>query len=155
MPTVSPTYIELRRPQLVNHHQLNQQRATNGRHTSRKTSIIRHSYQYNKPERKNIPKQKWNQKTVSGDSKSPNGSITQLSEQPASTYLAHWYVSLFYPLINHNTNRYYVVLTWLLLPHRRLRLQRQSPKRLRGTCEIRRLDSRYLFCARHASHQLH
>lgn len=47
------------------------------------------------------------------------------------------------------------VLTWLLLPHRRLRLQRQPPKRLKRTCEIRRLDPRYLFRAGHAGHQLH
>lgn len=43
--------------------------------------------------------QPWNQKTVFSDSQSLNGSITQPSEQPASTHLAHWYVCL--PLSHH------------------------------------------------------
>lgn len=48
-----------------------------------------------------------------------------------------------------------LVLTRLLLPHRRLRLQRQSQKRLKRACEIRRLDSRHLFCVGHVGYQLH
>lgn len=47
------------------------------------------------------------------------------------------------------------VLTRLLFPHRRLRFQRQFSQRLKRTCEIRRLDPRYLFCIGHAGHQLH